>query len=66
MRIGVKQTTILLDLSSPHASGVLTCAIADFDPIVFAQFLPLCLISPDLNPAAIIEHSHFHDPLFVL
>ena len=56
----------LLNLGRPNGSGVLACAIPDFDPVVFAQSFPFCLIGWDLECAAVVEHSHFHDPLFVL
>ncbi len=41
-------------------------AICDLDSVVFTQFLPLRLIGVDLNPATVVKHPQFHDPLFGL
>ena len=55
-----------LNLSVPNGPGILAHAIRDFDPIVFAQFLPLRSIGVDFNRTAVVEHPGFHDPLFVI
>ena len=46
--------------------GIFPDAVFDFYSIVFARLLPLRLFGADFNPAPVIEHSHFHDPLFVI
>jgi len=50
----------------PNGSSVLTCAIRDFDPIVFAQFLPLRSIGANLDGTAVVAHPDFYDPLLVI
>ncbi len=67
MRIeSFKSVPLSLNLRVPNRSGIFPDPVLDLDPIILPQFLPLCSIRVDSNPAAIIEHSNFYKRLFVL
>jgi hypothetical protein len=55
-----------LNLRVPNGSSVLTCAIRDFDPIVFTEFLPLRSIGANLDGTAVAALPDVYDPLFVI
>jgi hypothetical protein len=61
-----KPAEFSVNLGVPNRSGIFAHTIRDPDSIVFVQFFPLRLIGTDLDPAAVVEHPHFHDPLFVI
>src|SRR5436190_20626877 len=62
----IEETRFSLNLGVPNRSRIFACAIRDSDLLVFAQLLPLCSIRADFNPASVIDHPDFYDPLFVI
>jgi hypothetical protein len=62
----IEETRFSLNLGVPNRSSIFAYAIRDLDPLVFAQFLPLRSIPTDFNPASVIEHPDFYDPLLVI
>src|SRR5262249_31240155 len=61
-----KPVEFSVNLGVPNRFGVFAHMIADADPLILAQILPLRSIGAKLDRTAVVAHPNFYGPLFVL